>query len=332
MADLQAVGFDGRRSESPVVIIDHGGPAKSTTATMQLGQILPLPSEKIRLNLSELHTGDKHDTEPAGSISDDDSVDLVPWYDARPSRRDSAIKQGSPEKGNDNSGTRKRQRDDTPTPLQPRSPNVSSQSSKSRKVSNAQPSPKKRARISTASQTSASIANSVEQHRSFSKSTEKHLLPVNRLLKLRTLSQIIGLNASRNKVIDVFAVVHSVTATLVRCPGLRPGTHYKRELRLIDPSTTKKVMLSVFVDPDNFNPAVGTIALFRSVTTNHWDGGSLNAFGRDCEGRKWFVSEPVGVERCDLMRMKEWWLKQNAEAEDLDREIKDDVPRSCGIG
>ena len=72
-------------------------------------------------------------------------------------------------------------------------------------------------------------------------------------------------------------------------------------------------MLSVFVAPEAFSPAVGTVALFRSVTTNKWDGGSLNAFGRDCEGKEWFLPDPRDVAGCDVLGLRMWWLEKQAE-------------------
>ena len=75
----------------------------------------------------------------------------------------------------------------------------------------------------------------------------------------------------------------------------------------MDPSTSKKVQLTVFVDAEEFLPKVGTVALFRSVTTHEWDGGSLKAYPRDCKGKEWYVPWPWGVEGCDVRAMKHWW-------------------------
>lgn len=76
-------------------------------------------------------------------------------------------------------------------------------------------------------------------------------------------------------------------------------------------------MLSVFVAPDAFQPAVGTVMLFRSVTTNKWDGGSLNAFGRDCAGRKWCLveEEALAVPGCDVGGLRRWWVERQAREE-----------------
>ena len=125
-------------------------------------------------------------------------------------------------------------------------------------------------------------------------------LPIERSLDVRPLSTLRG--CRRNDVFDVFAIVHSVSDpefTRLRMP--------KRSIRLVDPSTDKKVLLSVFVDPDNFVPAVGTIALIRSVTTHEWEGGSLNIYPNPCEGREWFQPDPVGVTGCDVEAMRQWW-------------------------
>ena len=86
-----------------------------------------------------------------------------------------------------------------------------------------------------------------------------------------------------------------------------------RHIRIIDPSTTKKVLLSVFVDPHHFRPVVGTVALIRSVLTHTWDGGSLNVYAKQCRGRQWFVMEPAGVAGCDTEALKAWWARRGGD-------------------
>ncbi|MCJ1477218.1 hypothetical protein MMC13_005889 [Lambiella insularis] len=213
------------------------------------------------------------------SASDLDSIDLLPWYDepsAPKAARSSA--NGAPK---ENSTSKKRIRDESPSPspsaLQPRHPNLSSRPSKAPRLLPPKPPP-------------------------------APLLPITRPLTLIPLAHLTGALASRNKIVDVLAVVSAVTLPLVRCRNMPDGVHYKRELRLADPSTPKRVMLSVFVAPAAFLPAVGTVALFRSVTTNRWDGGSLNAFGRDCAGRRWCLQgEEAGEVGCDVEGMRRWW-------------------------
>ncbi|MCJ1263049.1 hypothetical protein MMC22_002919 [Lobaria immixta] len=133
--------------------------------------------------------------------------------------------------------------------------------------------------------------------------SNKALLPIKRALQLRSLESLTGAHASRNKVYDVFAVICSVDESVVK-PATMP---LKRDMRIMDPSTDKKVLVSVFVDPVRFHPHVGTVALLRSLTTHEWDRGMLNAYPQQCAGKAWFVPDPVGVPGCDVPALKEWW-------------------------
>lgn len=140
----------------------------------------------------------------------------------------------------------------------------------------------------------------------------KSLLPIKRPLRIRSLDSLTGLHATRNKVHDVFAVICSVDESVIK-PAAMP---LKRDIRIMDRSTDKKVLVSVFVDPVNFKPAVGTVALFRSLTTHEWDRGMLNIYPQQCAGREWFVEDPIGVEECDVVGLRQWWgKKMDAELE-----------------
>lgn len=141
----------------------------------------------------------------------------------------------------------------------------------------------------------------------------KGLLAIKRPLRICPLVSLTGRNATRNKVHDVFAIVCSVQESVVKPPKNMPR---KRDIRIMDPSTDKKVLVSVFVDPDNFQPTVGTIALFRNLTTHEWDSGMLNVYHDKCAGRAWFIKDPVEVEGCDVKALKEWWEKKKSEIED----------------
>lgn len=139
------------------------------------------------------------------------------------------------------------------------------------------------------------------------------LLAIKTPLRICTLDSLTGRNATRNKVHDVFAIVCSVQESVVKPPKNMPR---KRDIRIMDPSTDKKVLVSVFVDPDNFKPTVGTVALFRNLTTHEWDSGMLNVYHDKCGGKAWFIKDPVEVEGCDVKVLKEWWEKKNPERED----------------
>ena len=144
----------------------------------------------------------------------------------------------------------------------------------------------------------------------------KCLEPIERALNLIPLSRLRGY-PRRNDVYDVFVVIQSVGNEVIK----RSRMPAKRDLRIVDPSTVKKVLLSIFVDPEKFIPTVGTIALIRSVTTHEWDGGMINVYPKQCEGKQWFVPNPIGVPGCDVDRMREWWVKKQAEgAEKIQQE------------
>ncbi|MCJ1324782.1 hypothetical protein MMC10_001444 [Thelotrema lepadinum] len=133
---------------------------------------------------------------------------------------------------------------------------------------------------------------------------------IQRPLSLVSLIKITGppQSLTRNRIVDVLAVVAEVSPSIIARNHL---THLdlppSRNLRIMDPSTSKKVQLTVFVDAEDFMPKVGTVALFRSVTTHEWDGGSLKAYPRDCKGKEWFLPWPWNVEGCDVKAMKHWW-------------------------
>ena len=92
-------------------------------------------------------------------------------------------------------------------------------------------------------------------------------------------------------------------------------------MRIVDPSTSKRVLVSVFVNPINFKPSVGTIALFRSLTTHEWDRGMLNAYPQQCEGKDWFIIDPIGVEGCDVPGLRNWWTLKCAETDNREQRL-----------
>lgn len=141
--------------------------------------------------------------------------------------------------------------------------------------------------------------------------SQQTLVPIRRPLCIRSLESVSGSHAIRNKVYDFFAVICLVEAQVVK-PAMMPP---KRDIRIMDPSIDKKVLVSIFVDPLRFKPAVGTVALFRSLTTHEWDRGMLNAYPQHCGGKNWFIVDPVGVEGCNVEKLREWWKKKSAEME-----------------
>ena len=143
------------------------------------------------------------------------------------------------------------------------------------------------------------------------KQKKSRQLPIERPLNIKPLVAFRGY-PRRNDIFDVFVVIQSVADAVIKRPRMPP----KRDIRIVDPSTDKKVLLSVFVDPENFVPAVGTIALIRSVTTHEWEGGMLNIYPNQCEGKAWFLPNPESIAGCDVEAMRLWWARKEAEAID----------------
>lgn len=141
-----------------------------------------------------------------------------------------------------------------------------------------------------------------------SRTPSGRLAPIERPLNLIPLSRLKGYTR-RNVIYDVFVVIYTVDRQVTKRSRLLPA---QRDLRVVDPSTEKKVCLSVFVDPEKFKPTVGTIALIRSVTTHEWDGGSIKIWPQRCEGKQWFLPDPVGIPGCDVKRMRDWWRERQA--------------------
>ena len=155
-----------------------------------------------------------------------------------------------------------------------------------------------------------SLTKSMPTVRSEPDLPSNHPTPIERALNIIPLARLRGY-PRRNDIYDVFVVVQAVGDEVIR----RSRMPAKRDLRVVDPSTEKKVLLSVFI------PVVGTIALIRSVTTHEWDGGSINVYPKQCDGKHWFIKDPIGVEGCDVNRMREWWArKQAAETNRLEDE------------
>ena len=114
------------------------------------------------------------------------------------------------------------------------------------------------------------------------------LEPILTPLKLSTLASVTGHNRSRNKMVDVLAAVDSVDDFTVK----RTNMPLKRDIRITDASTEKKVTLSIFTNPLDIIPTVGTIILFRNLITHDFKGGNLNAYPKQCDGKDWCIPNP----------------------------------------
>ncbi|KAL8803344.1 MAG: hypothetical protein Q9182_003232 [Xanthomendoza sp. 2 TL-2023] len=119
------------------------------------------------------------------------------------------------------------------------------------------------------------------------------------------LVAITGPNKRRNTRHDILALIISVSPDIIKRNGMPP----KRDLRIMDISTTKKVLLSVFARAEDFQPEPGTVALLKHLTTHDYDGGSLNAYAKDCSSPDWFVVDPPGFENGEVAQLKDCWAR-----------------------
>ncbi|KAI5456614.1 hypothetical protein BGZ63DRAFT_366516 [Mariannaea sp. PMI_226] len=117
-------------------------------------------------------------------------------------------------------------------------------------------------------------------------------------LKLTTLRSVAHLPYAQNWSCNVLAIVASLSP--VEPSNLAP--HKQRTARLADPSTSKQIHLTVFLDPDDFEPRVGSAVLLVGVKNHRFDGGSLKKYASDRHrhsGRWWF-QDPVELTWCDV--------------------------------
>ncbi|KAL8835429.1 MAG: hypothetical protein Q9205_002665 [Flavoplaca limonia] len=133
----------------------------------------------------------------------------------------------------------------------------------------------------------------------------KALLVLFESLPTTPLVAVTGSNKRRNTRHDVLALIVSVSPDTVK----RANMPSKRDFRIMDISTTKKVLLSVFVKAEDFHPQPGTVALFKHLTTHDYDGGSLNAYVKDCAGSDWFIPDPPGFENGEVAQLKDCWAR-----------------------
>lgn len=120
-------------------------------------------------------------------------------------------------------------------------------------------------------------------------------------LKLTTLRSIPHLPYAQNWSCNILAIVASLSP--VEASNLPP--HRQRTARLTDPSTSKQVHLTVFLDPEGFSPEVGSAVLLVGVKNHRFDGGSLKKYASD-RGPWWFQN-PTELGWCDVAGIKTWW-------------------------
>ncbi|KAI3397050.1 hypothetical protein diail_11286 [Diaporthe ilicicola] len=126
-------------------------------------------------------------------------------------------------------------------------------------------------------------------------------------VKLTPLKSIPHLPYKQNWAVNILAVVTWLSDVE---PALLPGYVGKqRAARLADPSTDKQVLLTIFLDPDEFTPDIGSVVLLLGVKNHRFDGGSLKKYGNERmkAGTTWWFKEPKGFDWCDVEGLKKWW-------------------------
>lgn len=124
-------------------------------------------------------------------------------------------------------------------------------------------------------------------------------------LKLTALGSIPNLPYKQNWIVNVLAVIVSVSDLE---PTFLPPFK-QRTVRLADPSTTKQVLLTVFLDAEDFKPDIGSVVLLIGVKNHRFDGGCLKKYGneRRKNDSRWWFENPEELEWCDVAGLTQWW-------------------------
>ncbi|KAK3897267.1 hypothetical protein C8A05DRAFT_19934, partial [Staphylotrichum tortipilum] len=99
------------------------------------------------------------------------------------------------------------------------------------------------------------------------------------------------------------------------------GPSYKQRMaRLADPSAAavlgRHVLLTVFLDPEQFEPREGEVVLLMGVKNHLFEGGSVRKYVSDrlSGGGSWWVQgrglRGVGWCAKEIERLEGWWASQ----------------------
>ncbi|KAG5952421.1 hypothetical protein E4U53_000903 [Claviceps sorghi] len=127
-------------------------------------------------------------------------------------------------------------------------------------------------------------------------------------LKLTTLRSIPNLPYQQNWSCNILAIITYLSP--VEASHLPP--YKQRTARVADPSTAKQVHLTVFLNPEEFNPTVGNAVLLTGVKNHKYDGGSLKKYASDTVLEKWWMEDPWELKWCDVQGIKAWWAEMEA--------------------
>lgn len=125
-------------------------------------------------------------------------------------------------------------------------------------------------------------------------------------LRLTTLRSVPRLPYAQNWTCNVLAVIASLSP--IESSYLPP--YRQRVARLADPSSDKRIHLTVFLEPENFEPKIGSAVLLVGVKNHRFDGGSLKKYASDGDktgGTNWWFENPWHLGWCDVDGIKSWW-------------------------
>ncbi|KAJ2902503.1 hypothetical protein MKZ38_000553 [Zalerion maritima] len=152
------------------------------------------------------------------------------------------------------------------------------------------------------------------------KPTSYPLIPSSNL-KLTPLSKIPYLPYKQNWALSTLCIISSLSP--VESSHLPP--FLQRTARLAHPSTQKRAHLTVFLEPEDFNPRAGEVVLLVGVKNHRFDGGSLKKYVSDKppRGERWWVGEDAigGWEWCkdEVRALRSWWEGEMEKEKDKKR-------------
>ncbi|KAK4179476.1 hypothetical protein QBC36DRAFT_322512 [Triangularia setosa] len=128
-------------------------------------------------------------------------------------------------------------------------------------------------------------------------------------LKLTPLSQIPHLPYKQNWMVNVLVIVTQL-GEVEPCPY---PPYVQRQARVIDQSAPDRhIHLTVFLEPETFEPRLGEVFLLMGVKNHKFDGGSLKKYVSDRPkgGGRWWV-EGGKLEWCNGMvkELQSWWAQ-----------------------
>lgn len=149
---------------------------------------------------------------------------------------------------------------------------------------------------------------------------------------LHTLSSLLQPPAhsplpSRNYTCSVFAIISWCSPDLIFPRQAQSPFPPKRHIKIHDPTIASRyagITLAVYANAQKFKPKIGTVALFRGVVMQRWEGEViLNAYARKGEreeavgdeekgGNAWYVGDEERLVEMgyDVRSMKEWWVER----------------------